>query len=195
MWRRHATGTSPSPHAVRATCTALLPLVEMFCRWELQEDCTNLEELLLRFDSETELQSHELGRALLSMVRSDEEGLPAFLQQLQRDATQHMVADPFQAVRERLAAVDTVIQTLQPQVLPDIGCIVEFTFLENLLCTFRCSSVTWHPCSSVPRTAWQSGCCGLIQISLSVPILALSYHDFSIPWLFRHSVPWVFFPL
>ena len=55
----------------------LLPLVEMYCRWELEEDCSNLEALLLRFDSEAELESHELGCALLHMVRDDGGGLPA----------------------------------------------------------------------------------------------------------------------
>ena len=51
----------------------------MFCKWELQEDCTNLRALMLRFDSEEELDSHELGRSLLFMVRNEDvdvDGLP-----------------------------------------------------------------------------------------------------------------------
>jgi len=55
----------------------LLPLVEMYCRWELLEDCSNLEALMWRFDSEAELESNDLGRALLFMIRNDEDGLPA----------------------------------------------------------------------------------------------------------------------
>jgi hypothetical protein len=49
----------------------LLPLVEMYCKYELQEDCTSLWRLMVRFDSELELESHELGRSLLFMVRDD----------------------------------------------------------------------------------------------------------------------------
>ena len=50
--------------------------MEMFCRWELLEDCNDLQGLLVRFDSEAELESHELGRALLFMIRNDDSGLP-----------------------------------------------------------------------------------------------------------------------
>ena len=185
VWRRHADGTSPSPHAVRATCMGLLPLVELFLWRELQEDCSNLEGFLLRFDSEAELQSHELGRALLFMVRNDEEGLPASSPQLHREVPHHMVPDPFQAVRERLAAVDTAIRTLQPQVLPVIGYTIEFTFVENLLCTYRCSSVSWHPCNPVPPTACQLGCRVLIQIPGCVPIVPLFCHHSSMQRLCR----------
>lgn len=53
----------------------LLPLVEMYCKWELKEDCSNLQELMLQFDSEAELETHELGRSLLHMLRDDDIGL------------------------------------------------------------------------------------------------------------------------
>ena len=61
VWRRHANSPLPSHHMLRTTCMQILPLVEMFCRWELQEDCGNLRALMHRFDSESELQSTELG--------------------------------------------------------------------------------------------------------------------------------------
>jgi hypothetical protein len=57
----------------------LLPLIEMYCKWELQEDCSNLGELMRRFDDEAELQSHDLGRSMLEMVRDDDVGLRELL--------------------------------------------------------------------------------------------------------------------
>lgn len=49
----------------------LLPLVEMYCKYELGEDCTSLWALMVRSDSELELESHELGRSLLFMLRDE----------------------------------------------------------------------------------------------------------------------------
>ena len=62
MWQRHAHLTSPSWHAIRDTCTQLFPLVEMYYKWELQEDCSDLRALMLRFDSEIELEAHDTTR-------------------------------------------------------------------------------------------------------------------------------------
>ena len=90
----------------------MLPLVEMFCRWELQEDCGNLRELMLRFDSEVELQTHALGRSLLGMIRDADnelEGLP-------RRPLVDPAPNPFNAVRDRLASVDTALRNLHVQV-------------------------------------------------------------------------------
>jgi hypothetical protein len=53
----------------------LLPLVEMYCRWELEEDCSDLNALMRRFDSESVLETHELGRSLLLMLRDEDDGL------------------------------------------------------------------------------------------------------------------------
>ena len=92
----------------------LLPLVERYCKWELQEDCTNLRDFMLRFDSEEELESHALGRSLLFMVRDDEGGLDG----LPRSERVAAPTDPFRVVRERLAAVDSAIQGLQQHVHP-----------------------------------------------------------------------------
>lgn len=89
----------PSPHARMQ----LLPLVEMYCTWELEEDCTNLEALMVRFDYVAELESHELGCLLLFMVRHDEDGLHMYSQ---CDAPPNPIANPFDAVKERLAASD-----------------------------------------------------------------------------------------
>ena len=90
----------------------LLPLVEMFCKWELEEDCTDLWALMVRFDSEVELESHELGRSLLFMVRDDAAGLDI----LPVSAPVVVVANPFDVVRERLSAAANAIRGLHQQV-------------------------------------------------------------------------------
>ena len=114
VWRRHAHPPPPSRHAIRATCMELLPLVEMYCRWELAEDCSNLQALMLRFDSEEELESHALGRSLLFMVRDDEVGAES----LPRLTTVAAPCDPFRDVRERLAAAGSAIDGIQQHVHP-----------------------------------------------------------------------------
>lgn len=151
---------------------------------------------MLRFDSEAELESHDLGRALLFMVRNDEEGLPASTPHIQREAAEDLVAGPFEVLRGRLAAVDAAIRTLQPQVLAVIGYILEFTFHENLFCTVTCSSVSWHPCSSLLPAVCQFGCCDLIQNSFCWHLCCFpatippDVGSFACLWL-----PWVFFQL
>ena len=65
-----------------------------------------------RFDSKSEFETHELGRSLLFMIRDDDmgfEGLP-------RDDPPDARTNPFTDVRERLAAMDSAIRELQPQV-------------------------------------------------------------------------------
>ena len=97
----------------------LLPLIEMYCRWELQEECGNLRALMDRFDSEASLQTTELGRSLLLMLRDDDDGLQ-FRAPRQESSPP---LNPFAAIRGRLAAVDRAFQGLHAQVLPsvDIG--------------------------------------------------------------------------
>ena len=112
VWRRHTQFPPPSHHAVRTTCMQLLPLVEMFCKWELLEDCSDLGALMHRFDSETELESHELGRSLLYMIRNDDAALPHGF----RHEPTLVPGNPFSVLRERLAAVDLAIHCLHPQV-------------------------------------------------------------------------------
>jgi hypothetical protein len=68
---------------------------------------------MLRFDSELELETHELGRSLLRMVRSDDAGFYEFQPPVARIA--HV--NPFDALRERLIATSSAIQGLQDQVL------------------------------------------------------------------------------
>jgi hypothetical protein len=143
----------------------LLPLVEMYCRWELLEDCSNLEALMWRFDSEAELESNDLGRALLFMIRNDEDGLPASTPHIQRQEAVDLVPCPFELLRGRLAAAGAAIRTLQPQVLAVMGYILEIYFHKNLLCTVTCSSVSWHPCSSRLPAVCQFGYSHLMQIS------------------------------
>jgi hypothetical protein len=85
----------------------------MYCKWVLQEDCSSLRGLMLRFDSEVELESHELGRSLLDMVRHDDVGFVSVPQPVPFIAT----ASPFDAIRDRLAAAATAIRGLQEQVI------------------------------------------------------------------------------
>jgi hypothetical protein len=84
----------------------------MYCKWELQEDCSSLGSLMRRFDSELELKTHELGRNLLAMVRDDDVGLVS----VPRPMPPIVVANPFDAFRERLAAAAMAIRDLRPQV-------------------------------------------------------------------------------
>ena len=114
VWRRHSRGPAPSHHALRTTCMHILPLVEMYCKWELQEDCSDLGALLRRFDSASELQSNALGRSLLHMIREDDSGLPV----THANRSPDVPMNPFNAIRARLSEMDMAIQGLQPQVLP-----------------------------------------------------------------------------
>ena len=111
----------------------LLPLVEMYCRWELAEDCSNLRALMLRFDSEEELQSHALGQSLLFMVGHDEDGVD----NLPRLDTVEAPIDPFLAVRERLAVAGSAIQGLLQHVPP----FLHYSSTSNLRIGFVVSSI------------------------------------------------------
>ena len=112
VWRRHPHLPPPSHHALRTTCMQILPLVEMYCKWEMQEDCNDLGALMHRFDHETELESHELGRSLLFMIHNDDASLPGF----HRHEPIAVPDNPFAVLRERLAAVDLAIHDLHTQV-------------------------------------------------------------------------------
>ena len=112
MWRRHGQLTPPSSQVVRSLCMQLLPLLEMYCRWELEEDCTDLRALMHRFDSEKDLESHELGRSLLFMIRDED----AQLNRLPMGVPNVSRENPFVEIRERLAVVGMAIHDLRPQV-------------------------------------------------------------------------------
>lgn len=158
----------------------LLPLVEMFCRWELLEDCNDLQGLLERFDSEAELDTHELGRALLFMIRNDKSGLPTSSPKVHPGAPAHNVADPFESVRERLAAVDSAIRTLQPQVLGFLGYSGFCAYLWEFRCACSCAYVLCHPGSSLPLAMCQRRCYLLIKIHLHdtlLPVFCLQIPD------------------
>lgn len=90
----------------------LLPIVEMFCKYELHDNCSDLRALMLRFDSEVQLQSHELGRPLLSMIGSEGAEFECLPQSLSIPPR----PNPFQGVRERLALAALAIQDLNAQV-------------------------------------------------------------------------------
>jgi hypothetical protein len=112
VWRRHTRLPLPSHQVVRATCVQILPLVEMYCKWELEDDCTDLRSLLHRFDSESDLESHDLGRSLLHMIRDEDIDLDILPHREQFDRA----SNPFDGIRERLAAAASAIHNLQPQV-------------------------------------------------------------------------------
>lgn len=112
VWRRYAALLLPSHHAIRSTCIQILPLVKMFCKWELEEDCSDLRALMRRFDSESDLESHELGRSLLCMLHDDDMGMHSFPPAVAIASP----ANPFDLVRERLAATNMAIRGLQHQV-------------------------------------------------------------------------------
>ena len=67
---------------------------------------------MLRFDSESELETHELGRALLCMLEDDDFGVPV----LPSHTHTEFLYDPFVAARERLAAARVAIRDLQAEV-------------------------------------------------------------------------------
>jgi hypothetical protein len=162
----HGSNTTPSPHAIRVTCMQLLPLVEMYCRWQLQNDTSNLEALMRRFDSEAELQSHELGRALLHMVRDDAEGLLVSRPGVPHGEPHVEVGDPFHAVREQLAAVGNAFRNLHPQVLIVVVCCSKIRSGGNIQATLRCffSFLFRHTCNWTPLAVRQYGCGSSIQI-------------------------------
>ena len=67
---------------------------------------------MLRFDSEHELRSHELGRSLLFMLHNDDVGLNIFPDH----GLNIFRPNPFADIRERLRAADLAINGLQSQV-------------------------------------------------------------------------------
>jgi hypothetical protein len=137
VWRRHGSSSLPSHHALRATCIQLLPLVEMYCKWELQEDCSDLRALMLRFDSEAALESHELGRSMLQMLRDDDVGVPVLPPRAQLSTP----IDPFYDIKSSIAAVNTTFQAFQPQVHVGFDCHFSGSLLGVvvlLLCEALC---------------------------------------------------------
>jgi hypothetical protein len=167
VWRRLHLCPSPSPHAIRTTCMQLLPLVEMFCRWELQEDCSNLEVLMERFESVAELESHDLGRSLLCMVRDEDDGFRSYSERRHPPTIPQATVDAFHEVRQRLAAVDIAFQGLQPQVhivVGHVGLLAppkqrqsalgrEFFFLRSKHCQGTlCAALLCTNCNTISRS-------------------------------------------
>ena len=103
---------------------------------------------MLRFDSESELETHELGRSLLLMVRSDDDGL----YNLQPPVARVAHSNPFNAVRERLSAATSAIQGLQDQVL----LVLEY------LCICACRLCAVHRDNKknplMPQRLWRLRC-------------------------------------
>lgn len=78
---------------------------------------------MLRFDNEFELESNDLGRSLLRMIREEDSTLPCTDSYL----SPRVSSNPFSALRERLSAVDLAIRGLRPQVQPH-----PFVFLNGI---------------------------------------------------------------
>lgn len=185
MWQRHRNSPSPARHVIHASCMQLLPIVEMFCKYELQDDCSDLRALMLRFDSEVQLQSHELGRSLLSMIASE----GADLECLPRSLPIPPRPNPFQGVRERLDLAALAILDLNAQVTHAVSsaCMFPLAALYELqlgipFMFFHCSrhSMLLNP-FSVPCELTQhahihqsaSRCHSTFMLSLSFPMLWL----------------------
>jgi hypothetical protein len=79
---------------------------------------------MVRFDSELELESHELGRSLLFMVRDEATTHDILPQSIPLIA----LASPFDIVRERLAATGLAIQNLHQQVFSSACLCLLFKF-------------------------------------------------------------------
>lgn len=140
VWRRHGPPDTPSHRALRATCVQLLPLVEMYCRWELQEDCGDLNALMHRFDSESVLETHALGRSLLLMLRDEDMGL-----QVHPPPMNFLPAvNPFDAIRSRLRAVDNAFHAMRPQVCPVVFCLGLFFFVWGEVLALCCALIAEH---------------------------------------------------
>ena len=160
----------------------LLPLVEMYCKWELQEDCGDLRSLMLRFDSELELETHGLGRSLLLMIRDDDAGMDFSSHRLHLDVP----SNPFDAIRSRIADIDLAFRALQPQVLLPADSTAHTTLVgmpalafampdclfpvfwinKSLTCQFFFRSVLRHLWPIIDWLAWTLAVC--IQLSLEV---------------------------
>ena len=67
---------------------------------------------MVRFDSEVELESHDLGRSLLFMVRDDSHGMNMLPARVPLVPT----GNPFDVLRDRLSAASHAIQAMHEQV-------------------------------------------------------------------------------
>jgi len=130
----------------------------------LQDDCSNLRQLMLRFDSKVALQTHELGHSLLLMVRDDDVGL----QNLPPRQFAVSFVNPFDAIRARLAEVDHAFASLHAQVQLDVdfwvsvaaavlqvvvpadaACMfavfcLQHTLESKFFCAHYSSTLSWH---------------------------------------------------
>ena len=111
----------------------------MFCRYELQEDCGDLEALMRKFDDKLELESHALGRSLFILVRDGDSDVG--LEHLSRSTQIEALANPFDALRARLATVDLAICGLHAQVQFTMG------FIEHVQLS---SIIKWHYANYAP---------------------------------------------
>ena len=168
VWRRFEGLPAPSSHAIRAACMQLLPVVEMYCKYMLQEDCGNLRALMLRFDDEEELQTHDLGRSLLFMIRDDESGLESFSRRSNAVAPQN----PFDAVRAGIAAVDLAFVGLRPQGQVAPGLYVQCNLRVLIVMQLRSADPFTQSRSRLLHClCCASVCCSLSLTGCRVPIV------------------------
>jgi hypothetical protein len=176
VWRRFAADSTPSHHAVRATCVQILPLIDMYCKYVLQEDSTNLWGLMVRYDCEAELASHELGRSMLEMIRDDDDGAPQILPPRVRRPT---AASPFDAIRSTLAAMDVALQTLRPQVHLDLDVTCLCSPPDHPCCNCTRGSVC-GPAGVCPSFGNANFCSPMCSVSLlvvwTVALALLPFH-------------------
>ena len=83
-----------------------------------------------RFESVSELESHDLGRSLLFMVRDEDDGFREYFERRHAESVPHTNVDVFDAVRASIHAVDLAFQGLQPQVHIAVGYM-----LKDVHCT------------------------------------------------------------
>lgn len=111
-----------------------------------------------RFDSETELESHELGRSFLFMIHNDD----AEMYGMPRQARNSPIANPFDAIRERLATVGMAIRDLNAQVhilLDSSSMCGQYGYLITTYEIIVCSLV-WHLCKQT--------ICAIHQLNLHI---------------------------
>lgn len=176
MWRRLDPACLPSHRAVCATSVQLLPLIEMYCKWELQEDCSNLWELMLRFDSEADLATHDLGRSLLLMLHDDDAGMRIVPPRVQMSA----LVSPFAVIRTRLAAMGEAFQTLQPQVHQALEVQFLCSITKRLWCLwalhYSCHHTGLCPSGFIVKFYSPMFCSPLVSVSIvPLPLLACAF--------------------
>ena len=193
LWRRFNSACPPSHSALRATFVQLLPLVEMYYKWVLCKDCSNLWDLMVRFDSEAKLGSHELGRSMLQMLHGDEGGL----QIVPPPVLMPPPVSPFTAIRFTFAAMDVALQAMRPQVhiALDVTCLCSLPGRSCGQLAPHCACYHIGLCPSPFNANFDSPkvFVGLPTVSfVPIPPVAICFRGLWVPGFFRSSYLFVF---